>query len=151
MAIHLQIPAQGSAASGGLDAQRARIDDDGIRLLVERFYAKVLADPLLGPIFQRAIASEAWPKHLQTMFDFWSSVMLTSGRYKGNPLAVHGRVDGIAPELFETWLALFYETADELFYEPHAAEFREKAERIARSIRIGLFYRPEFDRPRAVS
>ena len=36
----------------------------------------------------------SWPVHLAKMYDFWSSVMLTTGRYKGNPLGVHMRVEG---------------------------------------------------------
>jgi hypothetical protein len=51
-------------------------------------YAKVRADSELGPIFKRAIPGD-WGPHLATMHDFWSSIMLTSGRYKGNPVAVH--------------------------------------------------------------
>ena len=61
-----------------------RLSEDAIRHLVDCFYTKVRADPELGPIFERAIAGD-WGPHLATMHDFWSSVMLTSGRYKGNP------------------------------------------------------------------
>ena len=42
---------------------------------------------MLGPIFNNAIAD--WPEHLEKLTAFWSSVMLTSGRYKGNPMAAH--------------------------------------------------------------
>ena len=128
----------------------ARVDEETIGRLVDEFYVRIRHDPVLGPVFEAAIAAEAWLKHLATMRDFWSSVMLTSGRYKGNPLAVHSQVEGLGPELFEPWLVLFAQTADELFEEEFAVIFREKAGRIAQSIRIGLFYRPEFDRPRAV-
>ena len=62
----------------------------------------------------RAIPGD-WGPHLATMRNFWSSVMLTSGRYKGNPVAVHGRVAGIEMELFDRWLALFDECCRELF------------------------------------
>ena len=127
----------------------ATVSEENIRLLVDRFYAKVRSEPEIGPVFEHAIAPDAWEPHLATMRDFWSSVMLTTGRYKGNPLAVHARVEGIRPELFEQWLTLFAETADELFEQNVAAVFRMKAERIAQSIKIGLFYRPELDRPRA--
>lgn len=54
------------------------ISDDGIRRLVDVFYAKVRADPDLAPIFERAIPGD-WGPHLATMRDFWSSLMLTSG------------------------------------------------------------------------
>ena len=59
------------------------LSDHAIRYLVDSFYAKVRADSELGPIFKRAIPGD-WGPHLATMHDFWSSIMLTSGRYKGN-------------------------------------------------------------------
>lgn len=124
----------------------AEVTEEAIRLLVDRFYRKVRSDPDLGPVFERAIAAEAWEPHLATMRDFWASVMLTAGRYKGNPLAAHARVQGIRPELFQRWLELFTETADELFEAEVAAIFRMKAGRIAQSLSIGLFYRPELGR-----
>lgn len=49
------------------------------------------------------------------MHDFWSSVMLASGRYKGNPVAVHQRIDGLKIGLFDRWLDLFGQTCDEMF------------------------------------
>jgi hypothetical protein len=61
------------------------ISEHGIRRLVDEFYARVRADTELAPIFNRAIPGD-WGLHLATMRDFWSSVMLTSGRYKGNPV-----------------------------------------------------------------
>jgi hemoglobin len=71
------------------------ISEDGIQRLVDEFYARVRADTELAPIFNRAIPGD-WGLHLATMRDFWSSVMLTSGRYKGNPVAVHLRIEGMA-------------------------------------------------------
>jgi hemoglobin len=118
-----------------------RLSDDVIRHLVDSFYAKVRSDSELGPIFERAIPDD-WGLHLATMHDFWSSVMLTSGRYKGNPVAVHLRVEGIEPQLFARWLALFDETCSELFDDDVADAFRAKAERIAESLKLVLFYRP---------
>jgi len=76
--------------------------------------------------------------------------MLTSGRYKGNPVAVHGRVEGIESELFDRWLALFRETCRELFDESTAEAFQAKAARIAESLKLALFYRPDRPWPRSV-
>lgn len=122
------------------------ITDATIQRLVDRFYAKVRRDPVLGPIFDAAIG-DGWDQHLATMVDFWSSVMLTTGRYKGNPVAVHARVEGIAPELFPRWLELFAETTAEEFAPEIAARFDGKAMRIADSLRRALYYRPEFEVP----
>jgi hemoglobin len=120
----------------------ATIGEDDIVRLIDAFYAKVREDRVLAPVFTRAIAPDAWPAHLAKMYDFWSSVMLTSGRYKGNPLAVHARVPGLEETMFEPWLALFHETAEAHFPPALAARFRDKSERIAESLRLGLYWRP---------
>jgi hemoglobin len=119
-----------------------RLSENAIRHLIDSFYKKVGGDPELGPIFERAIAGD-WGPHLATMHDFWSSVMLTSGRYKGNPVAIHLRVEGIEPQLFDRWLALFDETCREFFDNDVADAFRTKAVRIAQSLKLALFYRPD--------
>jgi len=117
----------------------ADITEPAIAALVARFYAKVRLDPLIGPVFNDAV--EDWDEHLRTLNAFWSSVMLTSGRYKGNPMAAHLKLP-IQPVFFERWLALWRETASELFAPDPAAQFRAKAERIAESLKLALFYRP---------
>jgi hemoglobin len=126
-----------------------RISEDGIRRLVDVFYDKVRVDTELAPIFDRAIAGD-WNLHLATMRDFWSSVMLKSRRYKGNPVAVHLRIEGMEPQLFERWLEIFSETCGELFDESLAETLRAKALRIAESLKLALFYRPDRPWPRSV-
>ena len=110
--------------------------------LVDTFYARVRRDPTLGPVFGAAIAEDAWPAHLEKMYAFWSSVMLGSGRYKGNPVEVHERVNGLEASLFEHWLDLFEQTAIELFMPDLAELFAIKARRIAESLRLALFFCP---------
>lgn len=115
------------------------VTEPAIVALVDRFYAKARRDPLIGPVFNRAV--EDWDEHLRKLYDFWSSVMLTTGRYKGNPMAAHLKLP-IQPQFFERWLALWQETAGEVFAPEPAAVFREKAGRIADSLKLALFYRP---------
>ncbi|TIQ36306.1 MAG: group III truncated hemoglobin [Mesorhizobium sp.] len=119
----------------------AAVSEQQIRLLVDLFYDKVRADPDLGPIFERVIKDE-WGPHLQKMYDFWSSVMLTTGRYKGQPVVAHKRIEGLEIGLFDRWLALFGESCDELLDETTAGLFWLKAVRIAESLKFALFYRP---------
>jgi len=140
-------PARGAlravpADSNAGDDEQGLITEDDIARLVEAFYAKVRRDPQLGPIFARALGEDGWDSHLATVRDFWSSVMLTSGRYKGAPLAVHMRLSGLTPGLFDRWLALFGETCDELFEPRRAGAFRAKAARIAQSLLLGLSRQP---------
>ena len=125
-------------------AKLSDVSEDGIRRLVDAFYDKVRLDAELAPVFLRAIPGD-WQPHLTRMYAFWSSVMLTTGRYKGNPVVKHLVIPGIQPHLFERWLALFNETCGELFDDGISEEFRAKAARIAESLKLALFYRP--DRP----
>lgn len=98
-----------------------------IRELVSGFYARVRRDPTLGPVFAKAIADDAWPTHLEKMYAFWSSVMLTSGRYKGNPVRTHHEVVGIMPPMFGNWLDMFEETTAHLFIPEIADRFARAA------------------------
>jgi hemoglobin len=136
--------AENALALAERPASSGRLSEGAIRQFVDRFYIKVRADPDLGPIFERAIPGD-WGPHLATMHDFWSSIMLTSGRYKGNPVAVHLRLQGIELRLFNRWLSLFDQTCRELFHDDVAEAFGVKAVRIAESLKLALFYRP--DRP----
>ncbi len=115
------------------------ITEAGLAELVRSFYARVRRDEQLGPIFEAAV--DDWDEHLDRLTDFWSSVMLTSGRYKGNPFGAH-RPLPLDPDLFEVWLGLWRRTTAELFAPPAAAELNAKAERIADSLMSGLFFRP---------
>lgn len=116
------------------------IDEPGLARLVDAFYARVRADEKLGPIFNDAIHD--WPAHLAKLSAFWSSVMLTSGRYSGQPVPAHVKHrDRITPALFERWLALWAETTDELMAPDAAAALQTKAARIAESLQLAMFFR----------
>ena len=124
-----------AADSNGALPSEAQIHD-----LVHGFYAKVRRDEALGPIFNGTIAD--WEPHLEKMCAFWSSVMRMSGLYHGNPMAAHLRLKTVQPEHFQRWLALFTETAHERFTAELADAFIARAETIARSLQLGMFYRP---------
>ena len=119
------------------------IDEAMIHQVVHGFYGKIRQDPALGPIFNRVIAEDAWPVHLQKMCDFWSSVMLMSGRFHGAPMPAHARIDGqdgqgLNGRHFARWLHLFDQTVAELC-PPQAAElFMKKSQMIAQSLQLGI-------------
>ena len=79
--------------------------------------------------------------HLERMVGFWSSVLLASGRYSGDPVGVHRQVSGLAERLFPRWLALFETNARALFAPAPAQRLIETANRIAGSLQIAVFHR----------
>ena len=114
---------------------RTGLDEALLTELVHRFYAKVRADPVLGPIFAERIAD--WEPHLDLMAAFWSSVALMTGRYHGAPVPKHASLP-VTWDHFDRWLALFRETAHETCPPEGAAHVIERAERIARSLHIAV-------------
>jgi hemoglobin len=119
------------------------ITEEMIRAVVQGFYSRIQEDPALGPIFTRVIAPEAWPAHLQKMCDFWSSVMLMSGRFHGAPMPAHARIanengDGLNTRHFARWLHLFDQTVTELCPPEVAALFVQRSQMIARSLQLGI-------------
>ncbi|WP_298670573.1 group III truncated hemoglobin [uncultured Sphingomonas sp.] len=118
----------------------AQIEEAALERLIPAFYARVRDDAELGPVFNDAIAD--WPEHLDKLVAFWSSVMLTSGRYKGNPMFAHLKHKlRITPALFDRWLALWKETTDEMMSPDAAAALQAKAGRISESLQLALFFR----------
>lgn len=94
--------------------------------LVDSFYEKVKSDPLLGPVFSYV----NWAQHLPVMYNFWCSMLLGEGSYKGSPLQSHLHLP-IARAHFDQWLKLFKETVDEKFFGEKADETKMRAQAIA--------------------
>ncbi|WP_210357277.1 group III truncated hemoglobin [Sphingomonas beigongshangi] len=113
------------------------LQEDDLRQVVHAFYAKVRADSELGPVFNGAIGD--WFGHLEKLCAFWSSVMLTTGRYKGQPMAEHLRhPEAMTTSAFARWLRLWDETTDAMLAPEQASALQDKAARIAKSLAFGI-------------
>ena len=111
------------------------LDEALIERLIYGFYADVRADPLLAPIFADKITD--WAPHLRQMCDFWSSVMLMSGRYHGQPMAKHAPLP-IEAAHFDRWLDLFEAAARRLCPPAAADALIERAGRIGESLELAV-------------
>ena len=98
-------------------------------LFVNRFYDKIRADELLGPIFNERI-QDRWPEHLEKMYRFWQTVLLGEHTYFGSPFPPHAQLR-VGPEHFAKWMELFNPTIDELFTGEKAAEAKWRAAKMA--------------------
>ena len=116
------------------EAQRAAIEI-AISDCVQHFYAKGLADPLLGPIFS---AIPDLPAHLEIVKNFWSRSLLGTERYQGHPYPVHTSL-GIEPEHFQRWLELFIESTRETLPKPQAEQAVAQASHMAQCFQAGIF------------
>ena len=111
------------------------IDEAMIARLVDGFYDRVRADPLIGPVFNDRI--QDWAPHLEQMRLFWSSVALMSGVYHGRPMPKHLPLPVDARQ-FDRWLELFEATARDLCPPAASDHFIERARRIAESLELGI-------------
>src|ERR1700738_2548908 len=83
---------------------RTDIDDSMIERLVRGFCGRARLDPLIGPVFESKVHDGEG--HIGRMCTFWSSIVLMSGRYHGQPMVAHLPLP-IDPPYFDRWLEIF--------------------------------------------
>jgi hemoglobin len=117
------------------------IDEVLIDRVVDTFYLRIRDDSELGPIFNGVI--DDWDPHLAKMKDFWSSVVLYTGKYSGKPMPIHRQLIGVEPRHFAHWLNLFRKTLEDVAPSEEVVDhFMLRAEQIARTLQAGM-YRPQ--------
>lgn len=116
------------------------ITETDIQRLVKAFYKEVQTDDMLAPIFATKINPEGWDAHMNHIADFWSSIFLKTGRFKGNPMLKHAALAGLTPQHFNHWLALFTEVSNEVIDTEKAQAIQAMAARIAQSLQMGLAF-----------
>ena len=110
----------------------------GMAAVVSAFYARARRDEVIGPVFERVIPADRWPEHIQTITDFWSSMLLGTRRYVGRPMPKHLAIPELNDAHFQRWLTLFRATAEELCPPHVAAMFVDRAERVGHNFRIRI-------------
>ncbi len=103
-----------------------------IKLLIDKFYTRVLADDLIGYFFTE-IAVVEWDKHIAVMYDFWESVLFGKASYKGNPMLKHiqlSRKEPMTAAHFNRWLTHWETTITENFKGERAKDAVARAKHI---------------------
>ena len=115
-------------------------DRKDIELLVDSFYKKVLQDETIGHFFTE-VAKINLEKHMPKMYDFWETTLFHTAGYKGNPMAVHKDLNeksALEKLHFDTWIAMFKETVDELFAGVTADLAKQRAQSIAMVMQLKI-------------
>ncbi len=115
---------------------------EDIRVLTDRFYQRVIKDPLIGYIFTTTIKVN-WEKHLPVINSFWENTLFYTGTYAGNPMALHQRIHHVAHltvEHFERWVSLFTATVDDLFEGEKAELAKQRAISIATVMQLKILH-----------
>jgi hemoglobin len=111
---------------------------EDIKLLVDSFYNKVREDDILKDIFNEKIQNR-WTEHLEKMYTFWQTVLLDEHTYFGSPFPPHAQLL-VNKEHFDRWIALFFNTVEELFSGENAEKAKLQGERMAQVFHAKISY-----------
>ncbi len=103
-----------------------------IEEFVDRFYARLLVDEHLAPIFLDVAAIDL-AVHLPHIKDYWCKLLLGDKSYQRHTMNIHRQLHGkqaLQAGDFERWLALFNSTLDQGF----CGELTERARQVAAAI-----------------
>ncbi len=101
-----------------------------IELLINEFYTKAKADEVIGYIFTEVVEL-SWEIHMPIMYNFWETILLHSGNYRGGMMQKHFALDKkerLTPAHFARWKKLFLETVDTYFIGEKADEAKKRVE-----------------------
>ena len=113
---------------------------DDILKLLTHFYARLLADPSISYLFTD-VAKIDLPHHMDTLVNFWDSILFQSDTYRKNAMQPHMVLHQKSPlekHHFQTWLMYFTETVDEYFEGEKALIAKERAVSIATVMQIKI-------------
>lgn len=107
---------------------------------VDAFYARVLSDPLLAPLFLEVAAIDP-VTHLPRIKAYWRKMLIGDTDYRRHMMQKHRDLDFRAPlqtAHYARWLGLFEATLAERHAGPVAERARALARRVARNMRRNL-------------
>ncbi len=127
-----------SVAPGpGAGDERSDLDSPArIDAFIDRFYARVLKDPLLAPLFME-VAGVDLAEHLPRIKAYWRKMLLGHTDYQRHMMRRHRELDRKQPLLeahYERWLALFEATLE----KHHAGPLAERACGLARRVAVNM-------------
>ena len=113
-------------------------DRNDLLILLTLFYNKLLADKSISYLFTD-IAKIDLPHHMDTLVNFWDSVLFQNDVYRKNAMQPHLILHQKSPlhkHHFDTWLGYFNQSVDELFEGEKAFLAKERALSIATVLQI---------------
>lgn len=93
--------------------------------LIKTFYDKLLVSSIKHYFVHLNLE-----EHLPRVDSFWNATLFPEHAYAQNLMERHGSLN-LQKEDFKTWLALFWETVDELFSGSNAEIIKNRASSIA--------------------
>lgn len=128
-------PYTAQAFESGL-TKRDLCDRTDIETFVQTFYARLLADPELAPLFLEVAAIDL-DKHVPIICDYWQKLLFGDTTYQRHTINKHRAINAQQPftaRHFALWTDHFTTTMDACFKGPIAAKAKRIALRIAHNL-----------------
>lgn len=103
-----------------------------VEQLVGSFYEQAMEDEHIGSFFTEAIPLDL-EDHLPRIIRFWTSILLDTNDYRGNPMIKHIMLHqkmSISESHMNRWLSLWKATVDKSHEGPVADLAKSRAEQI---------------------
>jgi hemoglobin len=108
--------------------------------LLENFYRKAFADPLIGHFFTEVVPLNL-ETHIPQIADFWESVIFGARGYRKNVMEIHQHINALSAikkEHLDRWVVLFSQTVDQSFEGPNATLIKQRARSVATMMEIKI-------------
>lgn len=115
-----------------------------IERFVKLFYARMLKDEQLAPIFLEVAAIDI-NKHLPLISSYWQKLLLGDSRYQRHTMNIHRVLHSKQPltdDNFKRWLQLFNTTLEANFEGPKTDRARSVALQIANNMQRAVSIEP---------
>lgn len=107
-----------------------------IERFVQAFYARLLKDEVLAPIFLQTASIDV-NEHLPRICDYWEKLLLAGDAYKRHTMNIHRALHAERPLTaadFQRWLDYFNTSMDALYQGDTATRAKRVAAHIARNM-----------------
>ncbi|PQJ77787.1 group III truncated hemoglobin [Polaribacter porphyrae] len=112
-----------------------------IKLIITKFYDKLLADKKMYPFFEDIIKRNHLDYHLEIITDFWNDVLFDTITYSNNVMQKHldkNTFIKFQKEHFSIWVSYFSQTIDTYFEGEKSTQMKTRALSIATVMKLKL-------------
>jgi hemoglobin len=116
-----------------------KVTEENLEIFLKAFYDAVQEDDLIGPVFTNRIGTteEDWAPHMIRVNQFWCSLLLAKGQFKGKMVPIHNQIPGLQTEHFKRWMEIFTPIVNAHYAISPALDLIIKAQTVMRTLHKG--------------
>lgn len=112
-----------------------------IKLIITKFYDKLLADDKMLPFFEDIVAQNQLEHHIDIISDFWNDILFDTLTYQNNVMQKHLDKNAFVTfkkEHFTIWMSYLTETINTFFEGNNSERMKSRAQSIATVMQLKM-------------